>query len=281
MDDLPHPYFCRSRRSMPSAYIHIQFIQLIGLCWTRLTEFYMNITWCCRHLVTRQYLLFRWSFCRRLFAISLKRPGGICCGVCSRRRRRAPKEDGLSIGCARAGSLGRFRSGFWRPRLSSGQTSFGLLGQTGNSRTRYAHFQVFKEGWSALEGTHIWAVGRNSVIDIHLPEMAPATRLIMRGRAFVTPARPTATTRISVNGGPATAIQASLDAPSFAQEFDLPGGTRTLRIVLETDNPASPKSLGVSDDARELSIALESLQVRTIQGEDKADPASGRETRSR
>jgi hypothetical protein len=138
---------------------------------------------------------------------------------------------------------------------------------------------VFKEGWSDFEGPHIWAVGRNSVIDIHLPETAPATRLIMRGRAFVVPARPTATTRISINGSPAAAIEASLDAPSFAQEFDLPGGVTTLRIVLETDNPASPKSLGVSDDARELSISLESLQVRTIQGEEKAEAAPVREAR--
>jgi peptidoglycan/LPS O-acetylase OafA/YrhL len=146
--------------------------------------------------------------------------------------------------------------------------------------TRYAYFQVFKEGWGAFEGTYIWAIGRNSVIDIHLPATPPATRLIMRGRAFVTVAHPTATTSISVNGSPAAAIQASLEAPSFAQEFDLPGGVTTLRIVLGTDNPASPKSLGLSGDARELSISLESLQVRTIQGEDKAEPVSARETRS-
>jgi hypothetical protein len=138
--------------------------------------------------------------------------------------------------------------------------------------TRYAHFQVFEEGWSSFEESHIWAVGRSSVIDIRLPETARPARLVMRGRAFVTAAHPTATTKISINGSPAGAIQASLDAPSFAQELDLPEAGGTVRVVLETDNPASPKSLGVSDDARELSISVESLRVRTIQGEDKAEP---------
>ena len=140
--------------------------------------------------------------------------------------------------------------------------------------TRHACFQVFKEGWSAFEGTHIWAVGRKSVIELPLPETARAARLVMRGRAFVTAAHPTATTSISINGAPATAIQASLDAPSFAQELDLPKGAPTIRIVLETANPASPKSLGLLDDARELSISLESLQVRTTQREEKAEPSS-------
>jgi hypothetical protein len=131
---------------------------------------------------------------------------------------------------------------------------------------------VFKEGWGGFEGPRIWAVGRRSVIDIQLPETAQPARLVMRGRAFVVAAHPTATTSISINGSPAIAIRASLEAPAFAREFDLPGGARTLRIVLETDNPASPKSLGLSDDARELSISLESLRVRTVRGEDKAEP---------
>ena len=139
--------------------------------------------------------------------------------------------------------------------------------------TAYSYFQIFKEGWGGFEERQIWAVGRRSVIDIRLTESMQRAKLVMRGRAFVTPAHPTATTSVFVNGSLAIALQATLDTPSFVQELDLPSGVRTLRIVLETNNPASPKSLGISDDGRELSIALESLQVKAIQGIGKAEPA--------
>ena len=126
----------------------------------------------------------------------------------------------------------------------------------------YAYLRVFTEGWSNYEGSHIWGVGKTSVIEISLQETKTLMQVDLRGLAFVTPAHPRKTTAIFVNGVVASIIEATSETPAFMCSLNIPKGVRTLKILFQSDDPVSPRSQGMSDDSRELSIQVESLKVR-------------------
>ena len=171
-------------------------------------------------------------------------------------RRRAVLALGATVAMA-----GAWRAGIFHgiPRLEVG---------VGEEITRYPTFErVEAKGWSPREDWGIWSVGRESELVIPLARSATGgLRLSIKGSFFLNERHPTLTARLTVNDieiGVFTptladnAIDASLALPAAA----LPRASGPLRIKLWIDSPASPASVGLSDDTRPLGFGLRSLKL--------------------
>lgn len=128
-----------------------------------------------------------------------------------------------------------------------------------------------KEGWSTPESWGVWAVGPEANVEIdagELPPVGEGVLLHFKLRAFVSGQHPRQRAEVTVNGGDVKSVEVIY--PANTATFDLPVSMRSLRneekIVVHLNLPdaVSPKSLGMSGDARVLSFGLVSVEARPL-----------------
>lgn len=125
------------------------------------------------------------------------------------------------------------------------------------------------KGWSSREGSGIWSVGPDSLVGVRVAdrEVVPdRLGLFVKGSFFLTDRHPALIARVAVNDvevgvfRPTTAnpeVEAFLPLPPAAS----PRAGESVRIELSIDTPASPKSLGLSEDSRDLGMYLQSMKL--------------------
>jgi peptidoglycan/LPS O-acetylase OafA/YrhL len=139
--------------------------------------------------------------------------------------------------------------------------------QPGEETTSYPTFeQMADEGWGKRESWGIWSIGREASLSFRVANPSgPHLGLRMKAYFFVNDRHPAVTVRIAANGiaigqltgSPANgSIDATLPLPPDAYAN---GGA--VRLTLSIDQPASPKSLGISEDTRVLGVGLTSMKL--------------------
>jgi len=144
-----------------------------------------------------------------------------------------------------------------------------------------------QSGWSVPEAWGVWSNSDHAELSVKLPRLALGSesvkasdgRFVLRLSAniFVNAAHPTQRITVSVDGktlGKYTvrypAAQWSIDIPLKRSAF---GSPSKMRIGFSLPDAASPKSLGLGGDARELALGLTSAEFLQI-GAEKTPPKS-------
>ncbi|MDL5366159.1 hypothetical protein QSH18_11130 [Xanthomonas sp. NCPPB 2654] len=120
------------------------------------------------------------------------------------------------------------------------------------------------DGWSSDEPWGVWSLGMHSSLHLRLERpAAQGAALILRANGLWHGERHAMTVSARVNGGPwqTRTMTASEPQPAVVpiRLPALPAGADVL-VELRYDKPASPASLGLSQDTRELGIGLVSLE---------------------
>jgi len=143
-----------------------------------------------------------------------------------------------------------------------------LQAAVGEELTRDPTFEAIAgEGWSQREDWGIWSTGQRSNLTISVPRPTPPNlRLLIKGSFYLVDRHPSVNARVTANGVEIGVLTADLAHNVIDVSLPLPtavlassGGV--LKIDLLVDNPASPQSLGMSEDARVLGFGLKSLRL--------------------
>jgi peptidoglycan/LPS O-acetylase OafA/YrhL len=127
--------------------------------------------------------------------------------------------------------------------------------------------RVASDGWSDREEWGVWAIGHRSELVIPLmPGESTDLKLALKGTVFVCDKHPAVTIHLTANGVPLETLTGTVANPSIDRLFDLPpavfaANPRRLTLVIATDNPASPMSLGLSGDPRVIGFGLKSMML--------------------
>lgn len=120
------------------------------------------------------------------------------------------------------------------------------------------------DGWSRPEKTGVWSVGPSHVLSMRLADAPFAKRIEVR--LDVRPFLPAGITQqrvnIRVNGKMRERFlleEKQSSVLSFIVE-----SRSNLELVIETPDCASPKTLGISSDTRDLALFLRSIQIRKV-----------------
>jgi len=109
-------------------------------------------------------------------------------------------------------------------------------------------------GWSQVEPTGVWSDGARSVLTIALPAGRDVRRLALDGTYLV----PGGKTDVTINGidlGRIALGAGPIPIPPAAQR------SAALEVVLTHPHPATPASLGMSEDYRQLSFYLQRIYL--------------------
>jgi peptidoglycan/LPS O-acetylase OafA/YrhL len=141
--------------------------------------------------------------------------------------------------------------------------------QIGQDITGYPVFErAAAAGWSARENWGFWSIGPRSTIEVGIAAPVPPNlKLALRGSFYVNDQHPALTARIEVNGVVIGTLKPTIPSKAIDVRFSVPppagrpDSDRPLRIEIQIDSPASPRSLGLSEDDRNLGLALESMKL--------------------
>ena len=111
---------------------------------------------------------------------------------------------------------------------------------------------------------HVWGVGRLSNMILDLPDTGAPAMIELKGNTFVSTMKPELFTRVAMNGKVVATIHGTLQKQAFEIRIGVPKGPFVAQIDFATDNPTSPKALGLSLDDRELTVSLTSVLVREV-----------------
>ena len=138
----------------------------------------------------------------------------------------------------------------------------------GEEITRFPVFERLPSaGWSTREDWGIWSVGRDSTLDFRVRKPAPAQLdLFIKGSFYLNDRHPTLIARVTANGVEIGKFKPTAANPAIEATLPLPATLllqtgKPVRIEILIDNPASPKSLGLSDDNRVLGFGVQSLKL--------------------
>jgi len=144
----------------------------------------------------------------------------------------------------------------------------GLEVAVGDEITQFPTFErAAGGGWSNREDWGIWSIGKESTLTFSIPKGAPTRlRLHIKGSFFLRERHPTVVARITVNDIDIGIFTPTLANNTIDESLALPAAALSpsagpLRIKLWVDSPASPKSLGLSEDTRALGFGLKSLKL--------------------
>jgi peptidoglycan/LPS O-acetylase OafA/YrhL len=121
-------------------------------------------------------------------------------------------------------------------------------------------------GWSDRENWGIWSVGDDSYLTVRVGDTAGRQpRLSIKGSFFLTDRHAALTARLFANDIEIARFSPTLSDNHVDMELAVPAAALsrdgTLRIRLQVDSPASPKSVGQSGDERILGFGLTSLKL--------------------
>ncbi|WP_295917689.1 hypothetical protein [uncultured Xanthomonas sp.] len=122
------------------------------------------------------------------------------------------------------------------------------------------------EGWSSNEPWGVWSLGERSSLRLKVKQrVAKGSHLILQANGLWHSDRQAMTVSARVNGGPwqTRTLTASESQPATIA-IQLPAliAGANFEVELRYDKPASPASLGLSSDGRELGIGLVSLSLQ-------------------
>lgn len=129
-----------------------------------------------------------------------------------------------------------------------------------------------RSGWSTPETWGVWSVGQQAALSIeprYLPKSTVPLVLKLHVNAFVNAAHPTQRIGVTVDGQHVAEYTARYPHPQL--ELVIPLGRRAsgdperIDVGFSLPDAASPKSLGVSNDARELAMGLVDAQAVPVQ----------------
>ncbi|WP_045737530.1 hypothetical protein [Xanthomonas sp. MUS 060] len=124
------------------------------------------------------------------------------------------------------------------------------------------------EGWSVDESWGVWSLGEHSSLHLKVKQaVTKGSYLMLQANGLWHDSRQAMTMKARVNGGPWQTRTLTASEPQPATiAIQLPAlvaGTN-LKVELHYDKPASPASLGLSSDDRELGIGLVSLSLKPL-----------------
>jgi len=126
-----------------------------------------------------------------------------------------------------------------------------------------------ESGWSKVEPWGVWSEGSSSIVSVPLiAEQYDDLQLVFRSRAFLTPSHGTLYVNVFANDVAVGSLNyrypddtlGNLRALTIPAHIVKPGDDR-VEIRYEYKSPASPSSLGLSADQRQLALGLESIMV--------------------
>ena len=133
--------------------------------------------------------------------------------------------------------------------------------------------QYLLQGWAFPESWGTWSDGPQATITLPLPQVsttvptsAPAKTLTLNARAFIHSKHPTQRVTVTLNGHTESTQTYTLAQESNQIRIPLPAnainalGQKTITITLGFPDKITPKSLGLSDDVRQLAIGIESAR---------------------
>lgn len=123
----------------------------------------------------------------------------------------------------------------------------------------YRHVLLGK-GWHEVERDLVWSAGRQSTLEVPVP---PSSRTITFSLGAFVPHGVRQTVDVKIDGVSVGTL--SFDAANGRATVSwpisgLPSGT--VRVEFNVGNPLAPNAVGVSEDPRELGIAIHSLRVQ-------------------
>jgi len=121
-------------------------------------------------------------------------------------------------------------------------------------------------GWGEPEQWGVWSLGSSAEIVIPVQgNRQSLPELTVKGDLLIHSLRPSARGSISLNGGPATEFEASVEQPSVSASLAPPSGAvldGSLTLGFRIENSRSPAEDGVGPDTRRLGFALKEIEIR-------------------
>lgn len=114
-------------------------------------------------------------------------------------------------------------------------------------------------GWAGPEKFGVWGVGLNHSLRLEIVDFAQGDRafVVVYGRAFVHKNVPPIKLSGYING------QKSIETTCTSDQYQLEAvvSSPIVNIDLFTENPCSPRNAGISDDSREISVAITKICI--------------------
>jgi hypothetical protein len=123
----------------------------------------------------------------------------------------------------------------------------------------YRHVLLGK-GWHDVERDLVWSAGRQATLEV---PVAPSSRTLTLSLSAFVPQGVRQTVDVKIDGASVGTL--SFDAANSRATVSWPISGRTLgtlRVEFNVGNPLAPKAVGVSEDPRELGIAVHGLRVQ-------------------
>ncbi|WP_045767917.1 DUF7024 domain-containing protein [Xanthomonas albilineans] len=124
------------------------------------------------------------------------------------------------------------------------------------------------EGWSVDEPWGVWSLGERSSLHLKVKQsVKKGSHLMLQANGLWHDSRQAMTVKARVNAGPWQTRTLTASEPQPATiAIQLPAlvASANLEVELRYDKPASPASLGLSSDSRELGIGLVSLSLKPL-----------------
>ncbi|MDH1231998.1 hypothetical protein N5C18_10370 [Stenotrophomonas sp. GD03930] len=119
---------------------------------------------------------------------------------------------------------------------------------------------VFLSGWAAPEAWGRWSSAPSASLRMKLPDNAKL--LVLRTEAFVNERHPSLKVTAVVNGVAVETYSFEATRPTRTMTLSIPSNSSTLDVQFLIDSPISPKTLGMSEDVRDLGISVSAIEVR-------------------
>lgn len=136
-----------------------------------------------------------------------------------------------------------------------------------------------ESGWGAPERWGTWSSGNQAVLQIDsrdLPDVHGPLSLYLEAHAFLGPRNSVQHISVEVNGEPAGQYTVHYPNNKFSMQIPLgqvdPESRRMIHVVFDLPDAASPRSLGINSDGRNLAFALLSASIEPSGQPEQAMP---------
>lgn len=140
-----------------------------------------------------------------------------------------------------------------------------------------------ESGWGAPERWGTWSSGKEAILRIDsraLPDVRGPLSLHMEAHAFLGPRSPVQRISVEVNGEPAGQYTVHYPNDKFSMQIPLghvdPESRRMIHVVFDLPDAASPQSLGINSDRRDLAFALLSVSIEPSPQPEQTKPGAAK-----
>lgn len=140
-----------------------------------------------------------------------------------------------------------------------------------------------ESGWGAPERWGTWSSGKQAILRIDsraLPDVHGPLSLDLEAHAFLGPRNPVQRISVEVNGEPAGQYTVHYPNNKFSMQISLgqvdTESRRTIHVVFDLPDAASPQSLGINSDRRDLTFALLNVSIEPSRQPRQPAPATSK-----